>query len=164
MVTLEEQDLRISLEKAVDGENFDREDVKHGTSLQPVDLIFEFKDYYLFVEVKDPDVPGTSNPESFRTNLQSGKVIRKVAGKFRDTTYFRINEGKCDKKIKYVFLLSMASLDAALLETKQDELRKSLPSSHSFWGSNVTCVIMNIEQWKRKFGKHSITRISTPML
>ena len=34
MVTLEEQDLRISLEKAVDGENFDREDVKHGTSLQ----------------------------------------------------------------------------------------------------------------------------------
>ena len=88
MVILEEQDLRISLKNAIDGEVFDRDEIKKGTSIQPVDLIFEFEDHYLFVEVKDPDIPGAANPESFRVDLQSGKVIRKVVGKFRDTTFF----------------------------------------------------------------------------
>jgi hypothetical protein len=160
MVTLDEQDLRISIEGAVDGEVFDRDEIKQGTSLQPVDLIFEFKDYYLFVEVKDPDVPEASNFEKFRMDLQSGKVIRKVSGKCRDSTYFRMNQGKNNKPIKYVFLLSMASLDHGLLLNKQDQLRKSLPSSHCFWGEELTCVIMNVEQWKRKFGENSIKRIS----
>jgi hypothetical protein len=152
--------LRISLEDAVSGENFDREEVKQRTSIQPVDLIFEFENHSLFVEVKDPDIPGASKPDGFKEKLQSGKVIRKVAGKFRDTLYFRINSGEQDKKVKYVFLLSMASLDSALLVTKQDELRQSLPASHPLWENNLTCVIMNVEQWKRKFGDDSITRIS----
>lgn len=160
MITLDELDLRISFENALYGENFDQDEIKLGTSLQPVDLIFEFENYYLFVEVKDPDVPNPSNPISFMQKLNSGQVIRKVAGKFRDTTFFRIRQGRNDKPIKYVFLLSMASLDPALLSNKQDELRKSLPSKHEFWGSDITCVVMNIQQWQRKFGADSITRIS----
>ncbi len=114
MVTLDELDLRITLENAIDGENFDTDELKQGTSLQPVDMIFEFENYYLFVEIKDPDVPGGSDPQAFREKLQSGKVIRKVAGKFRDTTFFRFYQNKIDKPIIYVFLLSMASLDPAL--------------------------------------------------
>ncbi|MDM8535486.1 hypothetical protein QUF70_01895 [Desulfobacterales bacterium HSG17] len=160
MITLDEQDLRISLENAVNGENFDRDEIKNGTSIQPVDLIFEFEKYYLFVEVKDPDVPGASNPEHFRKDLQTGKVIRKVAGKFRDTTFFRMNQGKNDKPIKYLFLLSMASLDPILLSNKQDELRKSLPAVHHFWESDITCMVINIQQWQRLFGTDSLTRIS----
>ena len=160
MVTLEEQDLRISIASAINGEVFDRDEIKRGTSLQPVDLIFELEDYYLFIEVKDPDIPGASNPEKFRTDLKSGKVIRKVAGKFRDTTFFWRNQGKGDKPIKYMFLLSMASLDAALLSNKQDELRKSMPSSHGLWDNEATCVIMNAKQLERKFGKGAIVRIS----
>ncbi len=160
MVTLDELDLKITLEDAIDGENFDREEITQGTSLQPVDMIFEFNDFYLFVEIKDPDIPGASNPEGFRTKLQSGKLIRKVAGKFRDSMFFRFHQKKIDKPIIYVFLLSMASLDAALLSNKQEELRKSLPSAHQFWETELKCVVMNVAQWKRKFGPDSLTRIS----
>lgn len=160
MVSLDELDLRLTLENAIDGEHFDRDEIKQGTSLQPVDMIFEFENYYLFVEIKDPDIPGAANPQQFRTKLQSGQVIHKVAGKFRDTTFFRWSQKKTDKQIIYIFLLSMASLDAALLSNKQEALRKSLPSTHSFWGIEMRCIVMNVDQWRRKFGHDSLIRIS----
>ena len=160
MMTLDEQDLRITLENAIDGEVFDRDEIKHGTDLQPVDMIFEFESCYLFVEVKDPDIPDAANPEKFRKKLQSGKVIHKVAGKFRDTTFFKFYQKKIEKPIIYIFLLSMASLDPALLSNKQDELRKALPQTHPFWETDLKCVVMNVAQWKRQFGEESLTRIS----
>jgi len=160
MVALDELDLKITFETAMNGENFDKDELKLGTSIQPVDMIFEFENSYLFVEIKDPDVPGVSDPQAFRNNLQSGKVIRKVAGKFRDTTFFRFYQNKIDKPIMYIFLLSMASIDPALLSIKQDQLRKSLPCAHPFFESDLKCVIMNMAQWKRKFGPDSLIRIS----
>lgn len=160
MITLDEKDLRISLEKAMYGENFDRKEITLGTSLQPVDLIFELEDYYLFVEVKDPDIPNASNPKAFMDKLNSGKLIRKVVGKFRDTTFFKFNQSLVKKPIKYVLLLSMASLDPALILTKQEELRKSLPATHQCWEKNITCVILNIQKWQNLFGTDSIIRIS----
>ena len=75
MVTLEELDLSISLENAIDGEVFDRDEIKQGTSIQPVDLIFEMDEYFLFVEVKDPDVPGgASTSANFRVIWNQGKL------------------------------------------------------------------------------------------
>jgi len=52
MISLDELDLRITLEDAIGGEHFDRDEVKKRTSFQPVDMIFEFKDFYLLVEIK----------------------------------------------------------------------------------------------------------------
>tara|TARA_R110002110_G_scaffold85816_4_gene223690 strand:- start:22422 stop:22826 length:405 start_codon:yes stop_codon:yes gene_type:complete len=130
--------------------------------MKRVDFIAEYEDRYLFLEIKDPDDPAAQNVPAFMEKLASGKLVQSLSGKLRDTLFFRSIQGKLDLSVTYIVLLSMENLDAALLLTKQDELQRSIPIRHQDWACDcvASCIILNIEQWKRQFGDQSIRRIS----
>jgi hypothetical protein len=162
MTILTELDLEFDFSDAIDAMQFDDDGYHGGNTMKRVDFIVEYEDFYRFIEVKDPDHPAVVNRAAFISKLRSGQLILSLSGKYRDSLFFRSIQNKADKKIEYIVLLSMAILDAALLITKQDELHKSIPLSHNDWpnDSAAVCVILNMEQWKRRFGDNSVKRLS----
>ncbi|MDP2578415.1 hypothetical protein Q8W37_00645 [Shimia thalassica] len=162
MTTVQEFDLELSFPGATNVVHFDDDQYHSSSTIQRVDFIAEYDEQYLFIEIKDPDTPTAENPAAFVQKLNSGKLVQSLAGKFRDTLFFRSAQGKNDRKVRYLVLLSMNSLDNALLLSKQDELRRAIPIRHADWAEDcaASCIILNFEQWKRQFGNGSLKRIS----
>lgn len=162
MTTVQEFDLELTFPGATNVVHFDDDHYHASSTVQRVDFIAEYDEQHLFIEIKDPDVPTAENPAAFVQKLNSGKLVQSLAGKFRDTLFFRSAQGKNDRKVRYLVLLSMNSLDNALLLSKQDELRKAIPIRHADWAEDcaASCIILNFEQWKRQFGDESLRRIS----
>ncbi|OUS21260.1 hypothetical protein A9Q95_07025 [Rhodobacterales bacterium 59_46_T64] len=162
MTTVQELDLELSFANAKAVIRFDDNAYHAGSTIKRVDFIAEYDAYYLFVEVKDPDDPTAVKPEALAQKLNNGELVQSLAGKFRDTLFFRLAQGKNDLRVSYVVLLSMKSLDPALLLTKQDQLRRAIPIRHADWADDcaASCIILNVEQWKRQFGEQSLRRIS----
>lgn len=162
MTKLAELDLEFDFSDAIEAIQFD-DDLIHGnSSMKRVDFIAEYESFYRFIEVKDPDSPVAANPQAFLKKLKSDELIRSLAGKYRDSLLFRILANKCGKDMHYVVLLSMAALDPALLLSKQDALKREMPLNHGEWvlSAAKSCVILNLDQYKRHFGKSSVRRIS----
>ena len=159
---LKERDLEFDFTGASAALKFDDGTTHASSSIQPVDFVVENEDCYRFVEVKDPDEPDAANVLAFREKLKSGKLIRSLARKYRDSLFFRGFQGNPQKDVEYVVLLSMNALDDALLLAKQDELQRSIPVCHQSWQSKsaTACVILNMNQWKKRYGDNSIRRLS----
>jgi hypothetical protein len=158
---LTEDDLEFDFDGALTVLKFD-DGTHSASSVQPVDFIVEYTDHFLFIEVKDPDVPNPANLEAFRKKLSSGELIKNLARKYRDSRFFLSFQQNQTKEFKYVVLLSMQSLDDALLLSKQDELHRSIPLSHPSWQTNsaTACAILNLAQWQKRYGVHSVCRLS----
>lgn len=159
---LVEDDLEFDFSNAIEAIRFD-DDVTHGHStMKRVDFIAEYEDKYIFIEVKDPDNPVAADPAAFRTKLIGGNLIPNLAGKYRDSLWFHTLCNKVEKPIYYVVLLSMTALDPALLLSKQDELHRCLPMSHTNWTKEFAegCLILNLKQYREYFGAASVRRIS----
>lgn len=159
-----EKDLEFNFSDALNAIQFD-DIATHGhSSMKRVDFISEYDDYYRFIEVKDPDLPNATeeNKAQFLQDLMSGKLLNSFAGKYRDSFLFRQLEGKNDKPVDYIVLLSMDSLDDALLMNKTDQLHREIPLTHSAWtGTSArSCVILNLQKYKELFGENSVRRIS----
>jgi len=159
---LVENDLEFDFSDAISAIQFDDDSTHGDNSMKRVDFIAEYEDGYRFIEVKDPDIPSADNSEGFLKKFQSGKLVSSLAGKYRDSILFRVLANKADKQFDYIVLLSMATLEPALLLTKQDQLHRSIPHNHAQWQlpSARSCVILNLEQYKNQFGVHSVRRIS----
>jgi len=162
MTTVQEYDLEIAFPEAKAVIHFDDSTYHGNSTMQRVDFIAEYEERSIFVEIKDPDNPAAQDVPAFEQKLNSGKLVQSLSGKFRDTLFFRSIQGKDDLSVVYVVLLSMQKLEAALLLTKQDELKKSIPIRHADWTRDcaASCIILNVEQWKKRFGDQSIRRIS----
>lgn len=163
MNTLQEEDLIFDVTSAVSAEKFD-DNAIHGTNstMKRVDIILEHNDKVIFLEVKDPDMPGAANPDGLKQDLQGGNLIPDLAAKYRDSLLFTNFRGGYDKPIHYVVLISMASLDDALILNKIDALRTAIPVSHPQWNGNsaASCVILKLENYKQQFGDGSVWRAS----
>jgi hypothetical protein len=162
MKTVQEFDLELSFANANEVIRFDDDNYHARSTIQRVDFIAEYDTHYLFIEIKDPDIPGAENPDAFLAKMSSGKLIQSLAGKFRDTLFFRSAQGKSDREIRYLVLLSMRCLDDALLLTKQDELQQAIPITHKDWVADcaASCIILNFKKWREIFGEESLRRIS----
>lgn len=162
MTRLSERDLEFDFTGAARTIKFDDGIAHAKSSVQPVDFIVEYPDHYTFVEVKDPDEPGAANVEAFREKLKTGQLVRSLAGKFRDSLFFRVIQGVEKKPVQYIILLSMEALTDADLLSKTDQLKRSLPIEHADWPEDcaTSCVILNVRQWKRIFGDESLRRLS----
>jgi hypothetical protein len=157
-----EYDLEFDFSDAMKAIRFDDDATHTSSTMKRVDFITEYADRYIFLEVKDPDNPAAAKPEAFRQKLLGGNLIPNLAGKYRDSLWFHTLCGKAEKPIHFVVLLSMATLDPALLLSKQDELHRCLPMNHTDWSRPFAraCVILNLEQYKRRFGTHAVRRMS----
>lgn len=162
MTRVQEYDLEIAFPEAKAVIHFDDSTYHGNSTMQRVDFIAEYEERSIFIEIKDPDNPAAQEVPAFEQKLKSGKLVQSLSGKFRDTLFFRSIQGKDDISVVYVVLLSMKTLEAALLLTKQDELKKSIPMRHADWARDcaASCIILNVEQWKKRFGDQSIRRIS----
>jgi len=161
-VKLQERDLEFDFNGAISVIKFDDGATHASSSIQAVDFIIEYEDCYRFVEIKDPDEPGAAKVDAFREKLKSGKLIRNLAGKYRDSLFFRGLQANTEKDVEYVVLLSMSALDDALFLVKQDELKRSIPFSHQSWQRNsaTACAILSVNQWKKRYGHDSVRRLS----
>lgn len=159
---LTENDLEFDFAGALTVLKFDDEKTHSASSVQAVDFIVEYADHFLFVEVKDPDVPNPADIEAFKRKLRSGELIRSLARKYRDSRFFLSFQQNQTKEFQYVVLLSMQSLDDALLLNKQDELHRSIPLTHPSWQTNsaTACAILNLAQWQKRYGVQSVYRLS----
>lgn len=162
MTVARELDLELKFPDAIKVVHFDNPSCHGSSTIKRVDFIVEYNERHIFVEVKDPDCPGAQNIEAFRRKFESGALVQSLSGKFRDTLLFRSLQKKNELDIVYIVLISMSCLDPALLLTKQEELKGSIPISHKAWEQDCAagCVVMNVQQWKTKFGSDSIRRIS----
>lgn len=162
MTVLVENDLEFDFTSALGAFVFDDDNLHNPSTVKRVDFIAEFTERFVFLEIKDPDHPKAADPEAFKAKLLSGNLIPDLAGKYRDSVWFRTLSGKTTKPIHYVVLLSMASLEPALLLSKADELKKSLPIFHTDWTAPCAqaCVVFNLDQYKRHFGAASVRRLS----
>ena len=95
MTTIREIDLEFSFSGASDIIHFDCDKYHAGSTISHVDFIVEYDNCYLFIEVKDPDMPGAKNLNSFVEKMQSGKLVQSLADKFRDTFFF----GQCRVRV-----------------------------------------------------------------
>ena len=107
-------------------------------------------------------MPGAANPNKLKQELQGGSLIPELAGKYRDSFLFTHLRGGYEKPINYVVLISMASLDDALILNKTDVLRSAIPISHRQWNQDsvASCIILKLDAYKKVFGDKSVWRAS----
>lgn len=161
--TVREGDLLFNVGSAVGVERFDDATIHDPKStMKRIDFIIETTSEYIFLEVKDPDMPGAKNPAYFKAQLTSGNFIPEIAGQCRDTLLFTMLRQKIEKPIIYVVLVCMESLDAALLLDKTEALKKALPLTHKSWPKSCvdSCVILKLDAYKKRFGDSSVWRHS----
>ena len=163
MKTIQEGDLIFDVTLAINTEKFD-DNKLHGnqSTIKRVDFIIEHPEEFIFFEIKDPDMPGAANPVHFREQLAGGNLIPDLASKYRDTLFFTTLRKIYDKRIVYVVLICMNSLDDALLLAKTDALKGAIPMTHKSWtqDSLFSCVILKLDAYKTAYGNESVWRAS----
>lgn len=158
-----EDDLEFDFSWADLSENFDCNTRHSGHEMKRVDFIVEKGDQRFFIEIKDPDHPQAGqNLEDNRKKFLSGNLVNELGGKYRDSLLFKTLCNVHQKELHYIVLFSMKSMDPALLMARNDALKKAIPITHKEWGMEMatSCLILNIEQFKKKFGEQSVRRIS----
>ena len=159
---LSEEDLEFDFPDAIDAIKFD--DCNHAMShcMKAVDFIVELREYYLFVEVKDPSHPKAliENVEKFKAKVTNGKLTEDIVKKFRDSFIYRWAENRLAKPIHFI---SLITLEEGLLKNFQDGLHRSLPFvGPSRWSRQITksCLVVNITAWNRNFPRWPVHRMS----
>lgn len=141
----------------------------HGQPMKAVDIIAEFQDAYLFVEMKDFHDPAAYDTKDFTTE---DELKAKRAGfkwlknylkyKYRDSYLFRHAEEKIDKPIHYICLLTFENaLNTAMRKALQKELPVGLASRR--WKHEIvnSCQVVNVAKWNENFPKWPVRHIST---
>ncbi len=139
----------------------------HGLPMKAVDIVAEFNEAYIFVEMKDFNDPAMHETQASDTDeIIKGKgdhfkwLKDYLKYKYRDTYLFRHAEHKVDKPIHYICLLTF---DNALNTRMQKALRKELPVglASKRWQLEIvrSCQVVNVTKWNENFPKWPVTRL-----
>lgn len=139
----------------------------HGAPMKGVDIIAEFDDAYIYVEIKDYDNPAlydvakAMNDEESRDRQDSFKWLKGyLKYKFRDTHLYRYAEDKVDKPVHYICMLTF---DNALNNRMLKALKQELPVGKKSrrWKQELakSCQVVNFEKWNEVFPAWPVTRI-----
>lgn len=159
---------------ALDAFRFDEQDTSkphfHGLShtMKAVDVVVELPTDYLFIEVKDfhavaddYNFKSAITPKQREDRQAHFNHLREVLKyKFRDTWLYRWAQGKADKPVRYLCLLT---LDNAMLSVLSKELRQQLPVGLAGpnWSGALaqSCVVLNLERWNANFPQWPAVRL-----
>ncbi|MGV8804984.1 MAG: hypothetical protein ACWA6Y_08490 [Polaromonas sp.] len=121
---------------------------------------------YLFIEIKDfhaaddydfKRAVGAAHAHERQVRFNHLRDVLKH--KFRDTWLYRWAEGKADKPILYLCLLT---LDSALLAVLGKELKRQLPvgTAGPRWSGALvqSCAVLNLERWNANFPLWPVVR------
>ena len=130
----------------------------HGVNaLKAVDVMAEFKNFYLWVEIKcytDEDIDRLNQEGDQRKDgddYHTKSWLRNnLARKYRDTFVYRFAENKIDKPIVYACLLNF---DNALKTYFRKELRSFIPCGipNKRWKHKIidSLIVISEEDWSR---------------
>ncbi len=167
---LRERDLEIDFTDAISGFVFDQMKSQlpdyHGIDeMHRVDLIAEFDEAIIFVEIKDPDNPAAQQEgiEKFHALLNAGTLSSTFASKFIDSFLYRWAEDEIHKPVHYI---NLVTLEAELLPSLSDEIYRKLPpmgKSVPRWKRQLVenCQVFNIETWNENFPRWPVTRLAS---
>lgn len=139
-------------------------------AMKAVDVVVEFPDDTLFIEVKDFHAPDDYNFKSAVTDDEFGERRQRLhhlrdvlVHKFRDTWRYRWSErvaGAPDKPVRYLCLLT---LDNALLGAVSKELRLTLPTTKAGprWQRELgaSCAVLNPQRRTTTFPAWTLSRV-----
>jgi hypothetical protein len=140
----------------------------HGAPMKGVDIVAEFAEAYVYVELKDYDDPsiydvlGASTEDETNSRQARFKWLKNyLKYKFRDSYLFRHAEQKVDKPVHYVCLITF---DNALNSRMQKSLKQELPVGKASrrWVQILatSCHVVNLDKWNENFPKWPVTRLA----
>ncbi len=171
MKVVETDGFRFCFSDAVDAFVFDEEDQTkltfHGVPMKAVDIVAEFEDVYVYIELKDYsdpsayDVLGDATDEEMRSRLEKFKWLKNyLKYKFRDSYLYRHAEQKVEKPVHYVCLIT---LEDALNSRMQELLQRELPVGKAScrWTRALaeSCSVVNVDKWNKSFPKWLVERL-----
>ncbi|NDY73875.1 hypothetical protein DO021_19055 [Desulfobacter hydrogenophilus] len=172
MKIVEADGFEFRFEDALDAFVFDETDSSkhsfHGVPMKGVDIVAEFEEAYVYVEMKDYydssiyDVLGAATDEERKLRQKSFKWLKNyLKYKFRDSYLYRYAEQKVEKPVHYVCLLTF---DNALNSRMQKSLKRELPvgkaSRRWVLALAKSCQVVNVDKWNENFPKWPVTRLA----
>lgn len=157
---------------ALDAFVFDEKDntkpTFHGAPMKGVDIVAEFDEAYVYVEMKDYDDPSiydvlvAATDDEKRSRQDSFKWLKNyLKYKFRDSYLYRHAEQKVEKPVHYVCLITF---DNALNSRMQKSLKQELPvgkaSRRWVQALATSCHVVNLDKWNENFPKWPVTRLA----
>ncbi len=157
---------------ALDAYVFDEKDSAkptfHGAPMKGVDIVAEFEEAYIYVELKDYDDPSVydvasaANDDERKARQDSFKWLKNyLKYKFRDSHLYRFAEGKVDKPVHFICVLTF---DNALNSRMLNELKRELPvgKKPKRWTQALakSCQVVNLDKWNEAFPQWPATRIA----
>ena len=171
MKVVETDGFKFRFSDAVDAFVFDEEDSTqqtfHGVPMKAVDIVAEFEDAYVYIELKDYsdpsvyDVLGDATDEEMRCRREKFKWLKNyLKYKFRDSYLYRHAEQKVEKPVHYVCLIT---LEDALNSRMQELLQRELPVGKASYrwvrALAESCSVVNVDKWNESFPKWSVERL-----
>ena len=166
MTTYTEGNLQIVINGALNVRKFDGPE--HGLShcMKAVDLIAEFPDHFLYIELKDPDAPDIP-PQAraeFVESLQEGRRDEDMKYKYRDSFLYEWAAGRANKPIYYLVLIAQHDLSPADVDRRSTALERILPlrlPDSVVWNQPIVsgCGVFNIASWNRTFPDYPVRRL-----
>lgn len=171
MIVVVADGFEFHFEDALNAFVFDEKDktkpMYHGAPMKCVDIVAEFANEYIYVELKDYDdqsgydIKSAVNEEEIFLRRKSFKWLKNyLKYKFRDSYLYRHAEGKVEKPIHYICLITF---DNALNTRLKKALHKELPVKKASrrWIQELakSCHVLNLESWNRNFPKWQVTRL-----
>lgn len=174
MKVVEADGFEFRFEDALEAFVFDEKDrtksTFHGAPMKGVDIVAEFNEAYVYVELKDYDdssiydVLGAMNDSEKESRQASFKWLKNyLKYKFRDSYLYRHAEQKVEKPIHYICLVTF---DNALNSRMQKSLKQELPVGKASrrWAQALakSCQVINLDKWNENFPKWQVSRINAP--
>lgn len=97
------------------------------TILSDVDLIIIDGDSTIFMEYKNSNIPGASNPESLNKKIKTDEHYIKIARKYYDSLIYISNCEKSNSSKKYYYILETEKMDSPLRKMIATKIKKKLP-------------------------------------
>lgn len=172
MIKVEADGFEFQFEDALEAFVFDEKDKAkvtfHGAPMKGVDIVAEFQDAYVYIEMKDYDdqskydVLSAANDDEKKERQDCFKWLKNyLKYKFRDSYLYRHAELKVDKPIHYVCLVTF---DNALNSHMQKSLKRELPVGKASrrWTQSLakSCQVVNLQKWNENFPKWPVTRLA----
>lgn len=157
---------------AIDAFIFDEKDntkpTYHGAPMKGVDIVAEFNEAYVYVELKDYDDPtaydviNASSDDEIQARQACFKWLKNyLKYKFRDSYLYRHAEQKVEKPVHYICLVTF---DNALNSRMQKSLKQELPVGKASrrWVETIatSCQVVNLDKWNENFPKWPVTRLT----
>lgn len=140
-------------------------DMAKESKLNDVDFIAEMESKILFIEYKNSDVPGSSNPNGLYEKRKNNphEFNRNLINKFLHSLIILWAECKnsSNKPIHYIFIINEGLVDKKIRAKIKKMLNNNLP--FKLQGSNIKKEIItdvdvvNLEEFKEKYSEIPVT-------